>query len=72
MFNLVHFRQRRKVDHPSDGSKDVSDSVAGALMNCVEDEGVYEVLRENDIDYYTEGVDYTQDMDEVDILLSNF
>ena len=72
LFNLVHFRQRRKVDHPSDGSKDVSDSVAGALMNCVEDEGVYEVLRENDIGYYTDGVDYTQDMDEVDILLSNF
>lgn len=72
LFNLVHFRQRRKVDHPSDGSKDVSDSVAGALMNCVEDEGVYDVLRENDIDYYTDSVDYTQDMDEVDILLSNF
>ena len=50
LFNLVHDRARRKVDHPkttkgntdysgkgSDvGSKDVSDSLAGAIANALE------------------------------------
>lgn len=71
LFNLVHFRQRRKVDHPADGSKDVSDSVAGSLMNCVSSDDAYSVLRENDIDYYVEGISPDSNVDEIDVLLSN-
>ena len=50
LFNLIHFRQQRKVDHPSDGSKDVSDSVAGSIMNLLEDENLTSYLIENDLE----------------------
>lgn len=50
LFNLIHFRQQRKVDHPSDGSKDVSDSVAGSIMNLLEDENLTSYLVENDLE----------------------
>jgi len=32
--------QGKKVDHPSKGSKDCSDAVAGAVFNAVESEGL--------------------------------
>jgi len=35
LFDLVHNRSRRKIDHPPESSKDVSDSVAGAVFNAV-------------------------------------
>ena len=35
LFNLIHNRARRKVDHPINGSKDVTDSVAGAIYNAI-------------------------------------
>lgn len=28
IFNVVHFREKRKVDHTSNGHKDIADSVA--------------------------------------------
>ncbi len=34
LFNLEKDRVARKVDHPADGSKDVSDGVAGAVWNA--------------------------------------
>jgi len=30
-----------KVDHPEDGSKDVSDAVAGAVFHCIQDNTIY-------------------------------
>ena len=35
LFNLVHNRARRKVDHPMNGSKDVADGVAGSIFNAL-------------------------------------
>lgn len=35
LFNLVHYRERRKVDHLSGFRKDISDSVAGSLNNAI-------------------------------------
>ena len=32
--------QGKKVDHPSKGSKDCADAVAGAVYNAVESEGL--------------------------------
>jgi hypothetical protein len=34
-------RQRVKIDHPPDGSKDVSDAIAGAVFKCIEDKAIY-------------------------------
>ena len=50
LFNLIHYRQQRKVDHPDNGSKDVSDSVAGCIMNLLEDENLTSYLIQNDLD----------------------
>ena len=49
LFNLIHYRDKRKVDHPKtvmdssysgkgsqEGSKDLSDSLCGAVANCLE------------------------------------
>ena len=35
-FSLIHDNVKRKVDHPSGGSKDVSDAVVGACWNAIE------------------------------------
>ena len=50
LFNLIHYRDKRKVDHPATvnnstykgkgsniGSKDVSDALAGSIANLLED-----------------------------------
>lgn len=35
LFNLVFYAGPKKIDHPKDGSKDVSDAAAGAVFNAV-------------------------------------
>lgn len=35
LFELIHFRGSRKVDHPVDGSKDVCDGWAGSVWNAI-------------------------------------
>lgn len=35
LFELIHYRDKGKVDHPDKGSKDVMDAVVGAVYNCV-------------------------------------
>lgn len=50
LFNLVHYRQRHKVDHLDIYSKDTSDAVVGALHNLINDPNVDEILSENDLD----------------------
>lgn len=35
LFNLIFYAGAKKIDHPKDGSKDVSDSVAGTVYNLV-------------------------------------
>ena len=52
LFNLIHFRQKKKVDHPADGGKDTSDSVAGAAYNALRSESVEAALRGNDVDFW--------------------
>ncbi len=47
-FNLIHFREKGKIDHPADSSKDVSDSVAGAIYNAISAESVSDALRKKD------------------------
>ena len=37
--NQLEMIKGKKVDHPRHGSKDVADALAGAVFNCVEDEG---------------------------------
>lgn len=36
LFDLNHFRERQKVDHPETNSKDLMDAVVGAVWNCFE------------------------------------
>ena len=50
LFNLVHFREKRKVDHTSIGSKDISDSVAGSLYNAIKSDSYKTELIQNDLE----------------------
>ena len=50
LFNLVHFREKRKVDHTSIGNKDISDSVAGSLKNAIDSDYYENILVEKDVD----------------------
>lgn len=36
LFELIHMRDARKIDHPVGGSKDVMDAVVGAVWNCLQ------------------------------------
>lgn len=51
LFNLIHYRDKHKVDHPSDtkhgGMKDRMDSVVGSLYNAFEDKTVRVNLEDN-------------------------
>ena len=49
LFNLVHFRERRKVDHTSTGGKDISDSVAGSLYNAIKSDVYTNIVIQNDV-----------------------
>lgn len=49
LFELQHDRNRHKVDHPPTGTKDVADSLAGAIMNAMESSEVTEILRKGDV-----------------------
>ena len=35
MFELIHYRNARRVDHTSEGSKDVMDAWAGSVWNAL-------------------------------------
>lgn len=35
LFELIHYRDRGKVDHPSDGSKDLMDSLCGCVQAAI-------------------------------------
>lgn len=50
LFNLVHFREKGKVDHTPEGRKDISDSVAGSLYNAVKSDIFQMQLVENDVE----------------------
>jgi hypothetical protein len=45
--NLVYVDGNKKVDHPKDGSKDVSDSAAGAYFNAINSEEKLMVAADN-------------------------
>ena len=51
LFNLIWYRNKRKVDHPSDtkhgGSKDIMDGVVGSLYNAYTQKDV--IIRPDDI-----------------------
>ena len=49
LMNLVHFREKGKVDHLPNFRKDVSDSVAGSLKNAVSSDYYENILVEKDI-----------------------
>lgn len=64
LFQLIHFRDKRKVDHPpveQGGTKDIADGVAGCIMNLLEDKDALDFLRERDIDYFIDGVETPSD-----------
>ena len=48
-FNLIHFRNKGKIDHDDQHSKDCSDSVAGAIYNAISIDSVQDVLRRKDV-----------------------
>lgn len=51
LFGLMHYRSKHKVDHLPSGSKDVSDAVAGSIMNAIEDpNNILESQLEEDLD----------------------
>lgn len=47
-FNLQHYRSKGKVDHLPEYSKDVSDAVAGATFNAMNNDSVTNALRKSD------------------------
>lgn len=75
LFNLIWYRSKRKVDHPSDtahgGTKDIMDGVVGSLYNAYTQKDV--VVRPEDIlnlsQFNNEDVsmyNYTDETDEID------
>ena len=54
LFDLVHFRQRRKVDHTPEGSKDVMDAVVGAVWNAVTSSKEVNEQMVDDLSWYKE------------------
>lgn len=52
LFGVVHYRTKRKVDHLLDGSKDLSDSAVGSLMNLVEDDGLLNYMIQDDLNVF--------------------
>ena len=50
IFNVIHFRERRKVDHVSGKSKDISDSCVGSLYNAVKSDIFQMELVQKDLD----------------------
>ena len=38
LFDLIHFRDKHKVDHPASSHKDLMDAIVGAVYNCIMDE----------------------------------
>ena len=50
LFNLVHYREKRKVDHLQGFRKDISDSVAGSLNNAVKSNVYQSELVQKDLD----------------------
>lgn len=50
--NLIEDKLTRKVDHPSDGSKDLSDAVGGSYYNAFTSEEGQKILTSMEFDYY--------------------
>ena len=53
LFELIYYRDRDKVDHPpaiSGGTKDVMDSLVGAVTNALQSDEVTNIQRAEDID----------------------
>ena len=50
MFGVVHFREKRKVDHLSNGHKDIADSCVGSLYNAVKSDLFQAQLVQRDLD----------------------
>ncbi len=47
IFDVIHDRSRRKVDHPHGGKKDVADAVVGAINNILEDPLIEQAAEED-------------------------
>ena len=47
-FNLQYYRDRKKIDHLPEFSKDVSDAVAGMIHNCTHNDAQLDALRKMD------------------------
>ena len=47
-FNLQYYRDRKRVDHLPEFSKDVSDAVAGMVHNCTHNDAQLDALRKMD------------------------
>ena len=50
LFGVIHFRERRKVDHLSNGHKDIADSCVGSLYNAVKSDLFQMQLVQRDLD----------------------
>ena len=48
-FNLQYYRNKGKIDHLPEYSKDCSDAVAGATYNALTSESVADALRKKDM-----------------------
>lgn len=56
IFNLIHYRSKKKVDHNSEHGKDTSDSAVGAAYNALSSNSVEQSLRSNDVDCWIESM----------------
>lgn len=66
LFDLEYDRKKRKIDHPENGSKDLSDAVAGAVWNVVK-EFNFAVHNMEEFARYPEEVSYQEDL--LDVLM---
>ena len=79
LFNLIWYRSKRKVDHPSDtahgGTKDIMDGVVGSLYNAytqkdivVHPEDILGLSSYNSADNYSQYSDYNDylEPDQID------
>lgn len=69
LFDLIHDRAKRKVDHPIEGSKDVSDAVSGAVANAL-DEDMVESSGDSDVSVLSE-VNKGGAVNDVDEMMNN-
>jgi hypothetical protein len=71
LFNVVYYPAKRKVDHTSNGSKDIADSVVGSAFNAIKSLDKTDVTEESLLDIFAAVNNIDQYQDQVQEFLDN-